>query len=131
MAIEPSLHYNGPDIYADVKEDHDVETDLGAAALAERFQIEDVAESEAADANRRERLFGAVMMSGLYAGLTCRRKGRPEKRGRGRERRSRFLGRWTSSHYISVNFIVLKAMGESVVLTCKKTTIVPKGQKAQ
>ena len=52
MAVEPSLHDNGPDVNANVKGDDGVETDLGAATLAEIFRVEDEAETEAADANR-------------------------------------------------------------------------------
>jgi len=54
VAFESGLHDNGPDIHANVKNDHGVETDLGAAALAEVFHIEDEAEAEAADADKKE-----------------------------------------------------------------------------
>lgn len=50
MPPELGLHDDGPDVHADVEDDDDVETDLCAAALAEVFQVEDVAEAEAADA---------------------------------------------------------------------------------
>ena len=43
---------------SDVEDDDDVQTDLGAAALAEVFQVEDVAEAKAADAGKREEISG-------------------------------------------------------------------------
>lgn len=55
MALESGLHDNGPDIHADVEDDDSVETNLGAAALAKVFHVEDEAEAEAADAGKRRR----------------------------------------------------------------------------
>lgn len=52
MAVKPSLHNNGPDVNANVKGDDGVETDLGAATLAEIFRVEDEAEAKAANAGR-------------------------------------------------------------------------------
>ena len=53
MAVEPSLHNNGPDVNSNVKDDDDVETDLGAAALAEVLHVEDIAEAKAGDAGEK------------------------------------------------------------------------------
>lgn len=49
MRVEPCLHNDRPNVDAYI-EDHDGEQpDLGAAALADVFEVEDVAEGEAAD----------------------------------------------------------------------------------
>jgi hypothetical protein len=54
MAVELRLHYNGPDVHTDVEEDDGVETDLGAAALAESLHVEDIPEAKAADTGKDE-----------------------------------------------------------------------------
>lgn len=53
MAIKLNLHNDGPDIHADIKDNDGVETDLGAAALAEVLHVEDIAEAKAGDAGRK------------------------------------------------------------------------------
>lgn len=53
MAVKLNLHNDGPYIHADVKDDDDVETDLGAAALAEVLHVEDIAEAKAGDAGEK------------------------------------------------------------------------------
>lgn len=52
MAVEPSLHNNGPDVNSNVKDDDDVETELGAPTLAEIFRVEDETKTKAADTRR-------------------------------------------------------------------------------
>ena len=50
MVKEPGLHDNRPDIYGNIQDDDCVEPGLGAVALAEVLHVEDVPETEAADA---------------------------------------------------------------------------------
>lgn len=53
MADELSLHNDGPDIHAYVEDNDDVQTDLGAAALAEMFRVKDIPEAKATDAGEK------------------------------------------------------------------------------
>lgn len=56
MAIEPGLHNNRPDIHADIENDNDVKAELGTAALAEAFHIEDEAQAKASNTELGQRV---------------------------------------------------------------------------
>ena len=52
MVVKPGLHNNGPNVNTNVKSNDGVETDLGAATLAEIFRVKDEAQAKAANAGR-------------------------------------------------------------------------------
>lgn len=41
MAVEPGLHDDGPYVYTDIENNHNVQADLCSSALAEAFHVED------------------------------------------------------------------------------------------
>lgn len=49
MVIELGLHNNGPDVHTDVENDNDVKAELGTAALAKTFHIEDETQAKASN----------------------------------------------------------------------------------
>lgn len=54
--VKSSLHNDGPDIHADIKNSDGVEADLGSAALTQVFHVEDKPKAKAADAGERCRV---------------------------------------------------------------------------
>ena len=98
MAVELGLHDDGPDVHTDVEDDDGIKTNLCAAALAESFHVQDVAETKAADAVRESAWSVRRMRNKTRLRLTCRRRAKSEMTARGPGRRSRFLSRLSKYH---------------------------------
>lgn len=56
VVIELGLHNDGPDIHADIENDNDIKAELGTAALAEAFHIEDETQAKASNTKSGQRM---------------------------------------------------------------------------